>query len=243
LALRLDGVKARLSRSEILKGLDWTVDLGVTGLVGRNGAGKTTLMRTIAGVVLPSAGVVERDGQDIFADKLSMRSHRRDLGWLPQEPGLPPNMRVSDLVAYAAWLKEIGRRDRPPLVEAALAHANMSELAKRTLGHLSGGQKRRAALAAALVGTPSLLLLDEPTNGLDPIQRSHFLGMVRALAGERTIIVATHLLEDLALVADQWVALDTGRIVGSGRVDRSSADCLTESLEQIRSAITPARIE
>lgn len=236
--LCLTGVTVRLGRRDILRDLNLTVDHGVTGLVGRNGAGKTTLMRTMAGVIVPAAGTVERDGNKIFLDGLAMRNHRRGLGWLPQELGLPPRMRVDEFVSYAAWLKEIGRSDRAACVEDALVGTDMSDLRSKRLGNLSGGQRRRAALSAAIVGMPDLLLLDEPTNGLDPDQRSRFLEMIRDFAENRTVILASHLLEDLALAADQWFTLDTGTIIGSGSIDRSSTSSMTASLEAIRSTIS-----
>lgn len=241
MALRLNNVQAHLNGREILTGVNLDLGPGVTGLVGVNGAGKTTLMRVVAGVVLPSAGSVERQGIDIHTDSDSLRQHRQELGWLPQEPGLPPRMTVSDLVSYAAWLKRVDPVERGQKVSDALGHVDLIQIRDRRLGRMSGGQRRRAALAAALVGSPNLLLLDEPTNGLDPLQRDQFLNMVRVLAVEASVLVATHLLEDLALVADRWAALQEGKIVGSGTIDRSSSETLTKSIEELRSSIGLAR--
>lgn len=214
----------------------------MTGLVGRNGAGKTTLMRTLAGVLRPTSGRVEWDGKDIFAEPAVMRAHRRGLGWLPQEPGHPPGMTVAEFVTYAAWLKEIAKGERRAVVAAALADVDLAGSSGRRLGVLSGGQRRRAALAAAMVGSPGLLLLDEPTSGLDPVQRSRFLEIVRKLAADRTIILATHLLEDLSLAADRWFILDSGRVAGAGSLARGVGTNVGADLDAIRSSLeaTPA---
>jgi ABC-2 type transport system ATP-binding protein len=240
LTLNLSGLTVELGRREVLQSIDLSIGAGVTGLVGRNGAGKTTLMRTVCGVLRPRSGTIERDGQDIFGGSVEMRLHRRDLGWMPQDPGLPAQMKVTEFVTYAAWLKEIARAERRTAVEAAVESVDMTGLSARRLGTLSGGQRRRVALAAAIVGMPTLLLLDEPTNGLDPIQRSNFLTVVRSVAEHRVIILATHLLEDLSLSADSWFALDSGRIVGGGSIDRASAVDIAASLDAIRSSLSPS---
>lgn len=240
MTLNLSGLTVDLGRREVLQGIDLSIGAGVTGLVGRNGAGKTTLMRTLSGVLRPSSGTVERDGRDIFGGAAEMRLHRRGLGWMPQDPGFPPQMKVTEFVTYAAWLKEIARGERRAAIEAAVESVDMTSLGGRRLGTLSGGERRRAALAAAIVGMPTVLLLDEPTNGLDPIQRSNFLEVVRTVAERRVIILATHLLEDLSLAADRWFALDSGRIVGAGSIDRESTADIAANLDAIRSSLSPA---
>lgn len=160
MTLTLSGLTVCLGQREVLRGVDVNIGAGVTGLVGRNGAGKTTLMRTLCGVIRPRSGMVERDGRDIFAGAAEMRLHRRGLGWMPQEPGFPPQMKVSEFVTYAAWLKEIDRRERRAAVDAAVESVDMTSLRARRLGTLSGGERRRAALAAACpsprtAGSPS----------------------------------------------------------------------------------------
>lgn len=237
MTIKLRRVHVQLSGVDVLRGVDLCILPGVTALVGRNGAGKTTLIRTICGLLAPTSGVVLRDGIDIGTDRETLMSHRRRLGWMPQEPGAPPRMRVESLVAYAAWLKEIPARNRPEVIDAALAEVDLVEERRQRLGQLSGGQRRRASLAAAIVGGPELLVLDEPTNGLDPLQREHFLSSIRALAADRTVLVATHLLEDVTLVADRWCAIDAGLIAASGDIDRSSSDAATASMNVIRSAM------
>jgi len=233
----LEGVSAQLGGREVLREVDLVLPTGVTALVGRNGAGKTTLMRVLTGALKPTAGVVRVNGHDIHGMSAAMRAHRQGLGWQPQEPRLPPRMRVSRFLEYAAWLKRLSPSEGQGAVDTALAAVDLSDLRDRRLGVLSGGQRRRAALAAAIVGDPTLLLLDEPTLGLDPIQRSHFLGVVRKLAPDRSIVLATHLMEDVELASDRWVVIDGGRIVAARDVDRSSPAALSSTADDVREAL------
>lgn len=234
----LRDVGLTLHGKDILRGVDLPLRVGVTALVGRNGAGKTSLIRVVTGVLSPGVGAVQRYGLDLSRDPGAMARHRRDLGWLPQEAGLPPRMLVRDFLGYAAWLKRFPARDTDALVGKAMDHADLADLQAQRLGRLSGGQRRRVALAAALVGEPGLVLLDEPTAGLDPVQRERLLARIRALAEERAVLLATHLLEDLALCADRWCALDDGRIVGAGDVDRASGATTAQSLDEVRAVLS-----
>ena len=236
-SLELDNVCVRFGRREALHGISHQLGPGVTGLVGPNGAGKTTLLRVLTGVLRPTEGRVLRDGRDINAGSVAMSEHRRSMGWLPQDARLPPRMTVGDFLSYAAWLKEIAATESAVATTKALEMTDLIELRRRRLGSLSGGQRRRAALAAAVIGRPSLLLLDEPTNGLDPVQRSHFLSRVRSLAPECIVLLATHLLEDLELVADRWVALAAGAVVSGGVVDRTSGTPSSETRDAVRDAL------
>jgi len=144
---------------------------------------------------------------------------------------------VRDFVTYAAWLKEIPRSQRRDSVDQALDVADLQDRAGVRVGQLSGGQRRRAALAASIVGFPGLVLLDEPTNGLDPLQRSRFLSHVQVLSQSASVVLATHLLEDVTLAADRWCALAAGEVVATGTVDRNSSDGVANTTARIRAAL------
>lgn len=235
--LTLNEVELTLGGRPVLQGVSIPFARGVTAIVGRNGAGKTSLIRVVTGVVRPQAGTVSRSGYEAFADRDSLAAHRRSLGWLPQEPGFAPAMSVKSLVTYAAWLRQISRGSRVQAVQEALARVDLIEYGDRAIGQLSGGQRRRAALAAAMVGTPPLLLLDEPTSGLDPLQRERLLTRVRDFSREGTVVVATHLLEDVALVADHWLAMGDGRVIASGDIERTSEAAIGRSLALVRDVL------
>jgi ABC-2 type transport system ATP-binding protein len=141
---------------------------------------------------------------------------RRETGWLPQAFGFPPQMTVAEFLRYAAWLKGLAKSETAGHVDIALALADLESVRSQRLGQLSGGTLRRAGLAASLVHQPGLLILDEPTAGLDPVQRADFHIRLRTLATTRTVVLATHLLEDVHELADDIFVLDEGRVIWHG---------------------------
>ncbi len=187
---------------------------GVTGLVGANGAGKSTLLRIMAGGLRATGGTVSfsRD-----ADRLGDQAvPRRETALMPQHLELPDSIRVQDFVAYVAWMRAVPRARRRTVVAEAVAAVGLSERARDRIGALSGGMRRRLLLAQALVADPRVLLLDEPTAGLDPEQRIAIRGLISDLAAERVVVVSSHLMEDVASIADHVLMLDEGRLVFHG---------------------------
>ncbi|MGC5033811.1 ATP-binding cassette domain-containing protein [Micromonospora sp. DT229] len=181
---------------------------GLTFLVGVNGAGKTTLFRLLLGDLKPHHGQV----------LVPASAGRGRLGYLPQAFGFPPRLTVAEFVAHFAWLQGVPRRQRPARVREALERVNLADRAGDRMGTLSGGMLRRAGIAQALVHRPELLLLDEPTVGLDPKQRVDLRGLFTDLAAQTTVVVSTHLLEDVAAVGGHAVLLDEGEVRFAGSV-------------------------
>lgn len=216
---RLSGVSKRYGAVEALSHVDLQLEPGVTALLGRNGAGKSTLVRLLVGVEQPSTGRITVEG----ADPLSGGSlaTRRLIGWLPQAFGFPRAMRVRDFVAYAGWLKQVP--DPRAAAAAAMTFASVTDVADRRLGTLSGGTLRRVGLAAAVTHAPALLVLDEPTTGLDPIQRAGLHERVAELGRTCTVLIATHILEDVAALADRVKVLDHGSVVWEGTTSELGA--------------------
>jgi ABC-2 type transport system ATP-binding protein len=185
---------------------------GIVGLLGPNGAGKTTLLRMLATVLAPDAGQLRLLGRDPSraADWLAVR---RRLGYLPQQPGFHPNFTAFEFVDYVAILKELtDRRARHDEVRRVLEVVGLSAVAGRKLRVLSGGMRRRVALAQALLANPSLLVLDEPTAGLDPEQRLRFRETISAVAEQATVVLATHQTEDVAALCQRVVVLHQGAV-------------------------------
>jgi len=214
----LIGVTRRYGSVRALDGVDLTMTTGVTGLLGPNGAGKTTLLRMLATVLAPSDGQLGLLGLDP-ADPGQRTEVRRSLGYLPQEMGFPSGFSAFRFVDYMAVLKEWTDRDsRHDEVRRVLDLVGLRDLSAKRLRTLSGGQRRRAALAQALIGDPRLLVLDEPTTGLDPEQRAALRGVLSAAGHESTVVLATHQTEDVAALCERVIVVDGGRVHWDGTV-------------------------
>jgi ABC-2 type transport system ATP-binding protein len=209
------GLAQRFGRTRVIEGLDLEVGAGVFGLLGPNGAGKTTLLRTLATVLPPAGGELRLLGRDP-RDPQERRAIRRRLGYLPQALGYYPNFTVAEFVEYFALLKEVP----PPRVNRAVAQAiervGLGDRARTKLKALSGGMLRRVGIAQAIVNEPALLLLDEPTAGLDPEQRVGFRALLREMGATGTVVVSTHLVEDVGAACTEVALMDGGRLVFRG---------------------------
>jgi ABC-2 type transport system ATP-binding protein len=214
----LSGVTRRYGASVALDAVDLELRPGVTGLLGPNGAGKTTLLRILSTVLAPTSGRCRAWGLEpaVPSERTAVR---RRLGYLPQESGYPRGFTAFRYVDYLAALKEwTDRTERHAEAQRVLALVGMDELAAKRMRALSGGQRRRVALAQALIGSPDLLVLDEPTTGLDPEQRASLRGVLSGAGATSTVLLATHQTEDVAALCERVIVLDGGRVRWDGRV-------------------------
>ena len=218
-AVELTGVTKTYGRTRALDGVDLTFDRGVTGLLGPNGAGKTTLLRIVATSIAADSGRVSLLGHDPHGNHGEVTAIRRGLGYLPQELGYPGDMTAFGFVEYVAVLKEWNDRDRRLReVRRVLDLVGLGELTTKRVSKLSGGQRRRVALAQALLGDPRLLVLDEPTTGLDPTQRADLRRTLSVLAGQCAVLLSTHQTEDVAALCERVVVLAGGTVRFDGAV-------------------------
>ncbi|MDT0491357.1 ATP-binding cassette domain-containing protein [Streptomyces griseus] len=209
---RLTSLTQGYGGRSIIQDLDLSIQPEVTGLLGPNGAGKTTLFRTLATITPPRSGHLELFGGPVSNERQARRARRR-IGYLPQDFGYYPAFSIKDFVSYCAWLREVPSKKVDSLTREALAAVGLADRAQERMKSLSGGMLRRAGIAAAVVGSPSLLLLDEPTVGLDPAQRLDFRELIRSLARAGTaVVLSTHLVEDVGAACDTVLVLDDGRI-------------------------------
>jgi len=210
------GVVRSFRRTRALDGAELAASPGVTGLLGPNGAGKTTLLRMLATVLAPDTGELRVLGRDP-GDPAQRLEIRRRLGYLPQDPGYQRGFTAFEFVDYVAILKEwTQRRDRHDEVRRVLGLVGLDEVRSRKIRALSGGMRRRVGLAQALIGDPELLILDEPTVGLDPEQRLRFRDLISQAGEGRTVLLSTHLTDDVAAICGQVVVIVAGRTVFSG---------------------------
>jgi ABC-type multidrug transport system ATPase subunit len=208
--------KVYRGRTRALAGVDLTIPTGIYGLLGPNGAGKTTLMRILAGVLRPTGGTVRIGGHDMATDAGRL-AVKRVLGYLPQELGLYPDLSAREFLDYIAVLKgESDRAARRRRTEEVLALVGLGGVENRKLKTFSGGMKRRVGIAQALLNDPRLLIVDEPTAGLDPEERIRFRNLLAELAGERTVLLSTHIVEDVAQTCRDLAVLVGGEVVFRG---------------------------
>ena len=205
----------RFGRNQAVAGVTLQAGPGVFGLLGPNGAGKTSLLRMMATVIPPSSGTMRLLDRDPGAHD-SRREIRRRLGYLPQNLGYYPGFTVAEFVEYFALLKDMPPRRIPGAVATAIERVDLGAKARAKLRTLSGGMLRRVGIAQAIVNEPGLLLLDEPTAGLDPEQRVQFRALLRDLGQQATVLVSTHLVEDVGAACGEVALMDAGRIVFRG---------------------------
>ena len=215
-------VTRQFGRTRAVAGVSIRTGPGVFGLLGPNGAGKTTLLRMMATVISPSSGSMRLLDRDP-GSHAARREIRRRLGYLPQNLGYYPGFTVAEFVEYFALLKEMPSKQVPGAVATAIERVDLGGRARAKLRTLSGGMLRRVGIAQAIVNEPELLLLDEPTAGLDPEQRVAFRSLLRDLGARATVVVSTHLVEDVGAACGEVALMDAGKLVFHGTPNELTA--------------------
>lgn len=213
MALMLDGLTKTFQTTTAVDHLSCTLDTGVYGLLGVNGAGKTTLMRMLCTLLTPTAGGVTWQGKDIFA---LGADYRALLGYLPQDFGFYPDFTVQDYLRYIACLKGLRPATARERIETLLVQVGLDKVRRQKMKKLSGGMKRRAGIAQAVLNDPKILILDEPTAGLDPKERIRFRNLISELAQDRLVLLSTHIVSDVEYIAREILLMKEGRLVRQG---------------------------
>lgn len=193
-----------------LKDFNLQLEAGVVGLLGPNGAGKSTLMRILATVTKPTDGEVLWNGTDTVS---SPNELRQVLGYLPQDFGIYPNLNAVEFLTYLAAARGISGRGARARINQLLELVNLGDARKRRLGSLSGGMKQRVGIAQALLNDPQLLIVDEPTAGLDPEERIRFRNLLTDLAGQRIVMLSSHIVSDIEAAASSIVIMNQGHLL------------------------------
>ncbi len=181
----------------------------VLGFLGPNGAGKTTTMRIITGYMPPTKGSVRIEDVDIFDHPLKAK---KQIGYLPENPPLYNDMNVEEYLDFVADIKMVPSKEKKGRILYVMDKCGITSVSKRIIAHLSKGYKQRVGIAQALINNPSVLVLDEPTNGLDPVQIIEIRELIKSLAGERTIILSTHILPEVTMICSRVIIINEGRI-------------------------------
>jgi ABC-2 type transport system ATP-binding protein len=194
---------------QALKDFNLTLSPGILGLLGPNGAGKSTLMRMLATITKPTGGTILWNDQDVVKDPEALRSV---LGYLPQDFGVYPNLSAQEFLEYMAAIKGMSGEKARRKISDLLDLVNLRDAARRPLGGYSGGMRQRVGIAQALLNDPQLLIVDEPTVGLDPEERVRFRNLLSDLAGERVVILSTHIVSDVESTATDLAIIHKGHL-------------------------------
>lgn len=224
--LKLERLTKQFGELKAVNDVSFSMKNGVYGLLGVNGAGKTTLMRMICTLLKPTSGRITCCGHDIFEMK---GDYRKLLGYLPQDFGYYPDFSVRDYLKYIASIKGIPASASLKAVDRMLHMTGMEKFQYRKMKKLSGGMKRRAGIAQAVLNNPEILVLDEPTAGLDPKERIRFRNLISELGKERIVLLSTHIVSDVEYIAEEIMLMGKGRIIHSGSVE----DILSEVKQRV----------
>ncbi len=201
----VDGLSFELFQGEIL------------GFLGPNGAGKTTTMRILTCYFPPTSGQATVAGFDVLNEPDEVR---RVIGYMPEGVPLYNEMTVTDFLDFVAHSKGFGRRDRKKFIAGAIEETNLGDVRNRMVGQLSKGFRQRVGLAQAIIGDPKVLILDEPTSGLDPRQIADMRQLIKRMAGQRTVILSTHILPEVQMTCSRVIIINRGRIAASGTPEK-----------------------
>lgn len=222
--LRMQNLTKEFGDFTAVDHLNFTMENGVYGLLGVNGAGKTTLMKMLCTLLSPTSGEITCNGREILG---MGADYRRILGYLPQEFGFYPEFTVQDYLSYIAALKGLRPVVAKRRVQELIEKTGLKKAAKKKMKKLSGGMKRRAGIAQAMLNNPKILVLDEPTAGLDPNERIRFRNLISELAQDRLVLLSTHIVPDVEYIANRILLMRAGRIVLEGEAGE-----LIDSMEE-----------
>ena len=216
--LEVTGVAKQYKRGRVkaLDSVSLTFTPGIYGLLGPNGAGKSTLLNILTGSLRADAGQVKWNGTEIAKIPLD---YRKILGYAPQHQGLYEEFTANRFLWYLAALKGIPKKEAAKEIQEVLQVVGLSDQQNRRLGTFSGGMKQRILIAQALLGNPKLLILDEPTAGLDPQERIHIRNFISRISANRIVILATHVVQDIAGIAKEIILLGNGKVRMQGTPD------------------------
>ena len=220
--LEIKNIGKCYGEKEALKELTLQLSPGIYGLLGPNGAGKSTLMKLICMLIEPTTGTILFDGKDIRTER---KNFLKRLGYMPQQHCLYPEFRVEEYLHYIGTLKGMNKKSVEKSTEELLKKVRLLDVRTQKIRTLSGGMQQRLMFAQALLDNPKVLILDEPTAGLDPEKRIEMRNLIAEYAKDKIIIIATHVVSDVELIADKILLLKKGELLA-----KSSVLVLTKSL-------------
>ena len=213
--LLLDRLTKHYGSKTAVEQVSAALEPGVYGLLGANGAGKTTLMRMLCAILEATSGEVYLDGKNIVT---MGADYRNVLGYLPQDFGYYPGYTAAEFLMYISALKGVPKKIAKKRSRELLEEVGLSDVADKKIRTFSGGMKQRVGIAQALLNQPDILILDEPTAGLDPKERVRFRNLLSDYAGDKIVILSTHIVSDIEAIADEVLLMKNGKFVLQGAV-------------------------
>lgn len=215
--IQVEGLTKRYARNVAVDHVSFRVQKGqIVGFLGPNGAGKTTTMRMLTCFMPPTEGTASIAGFDIVKSPLEVK---RKIGYLPETPPLYPDMEVGDYLEFVAKLKGIASGDARKRAKEAGDRCSVTDVWSKLIGKLSKGYRQRVGLAQAIIHNPDVLILDEPTSGFDPKQIMETRDLIRSLAGDHTIVLSTHILQEVEAMCESVIIINKGKIVAEDSVE------------------------
>ena len=220
--IKIDNLTRRYGNFTAVDAVSFQIARGeVVGLLGHNGAGKTTIMRMLTGFLEPTSGSIRVDELQIGPDTAAIQ---RRIGYLPENCPAWPEMTVIEFLEYQALLHDVPSERRASAIAAAIRRTALTDKATQSIQTLSRGYRQRVGVAQAILHSPDIIILDEPTNGLDPTQILHMRGLIRELAQSATVIVSTHILQEVQAICPRVLILRAGRKLVDARLDELQQD-------------------
>jgi ABC-2 type transport system ATP-binding protein len=226
--LTVDHISKSFGDVKAVNDLTFSVKKGeIVGLLGPNGAGKTTTMRIMSGFLSPDSGDVKVDDISVMEDPIKAQSI---IGYLPENNPLYKDMLVGELLNFSADLKKMTNSEKKDALDFAVSSVNIEDVYYRVISELSKGYKQRVGIALALLHKPEILIMDEPTEGLDPNQRGEIRQLIKKLSKNHTIIVSTHVMQEVEAICSRMVIITGGKKVADGSVDELSQGAKSEKV-------------
>jgi len=219
--IEVKNLTKRYGQHVALDNISFTVEEGeILGFLGPNGAGKTTTMNIMTGYIAGTEGEVRIGGIDIVAEPEKAKAQ---IGYLPETPPVYGDMRVDEYLNFVAAIKKVKYSQRKQMIADIKATVRIEDMSRRLIKNLSKGYRQRVGMAQAMIGYPSLIIMDEPTVGLDPKQIIEMRDVVRKLGKKHTIILSSHIMQEVSAVCDRVMIINKGRIVASDTPERLSS--------------------
>jgi ABC-2 type transport system ATP-binding protein len=215
--IQVEGLTKRYARNVAVDHVSFSVEKGqIVGFLGPNGAGKTTTMRMLTCFMPPTEGTATIAGFDVIKQPLEVKKR---IGYLPETPPVYPDMEVGEYLQFVARIKGVPEKEVLKRSEEAAARCFVKDVWSKLIGKLSKGYRQRVGLAQAIIHNPDVLILDEPTSGFDPKQIMETRDLIKSLAGDHTIVLSTHILQEVKAMCESLVIINKGKIATSGTLE------------------------